>query len=388
MKNVPRNWLVNFAWGFRLLTRKGVIHRDLKPANIMIDGRGKLLITDFGLAEIADEVRDDDIRSGTPAYMSPEQLAGREVTEQSDIYSLGIILHEIYTGKPVWEAASMAELLEKRNSTPRPTPSSHIADLDPLVEKVVLRCLEPDPKRRPPSPIRVMASLPGGDPLQAALAAGETPSPEVVAAAGDEATAPPRIVLAALICVGLGLSSLAWLATRPALDRVSIANEPPVLREEVREMLTEELGFVLSGGETIDGFAPFPKWTSEPMSYWFRQRTEGASFLVENIRGPRGRKTWGRPSFDLPSRASHGETCVVLSGDKKLIYLSSATIDAVEGNTSSPKPEWSKWFTPRRTGFHLPSEGEDTANLKLDLGDVQVLRLVHEQTALPRSPMT
>jgi serine/threonine protein kinase len=76
---------------------KGVIHRDLKPANIMLDGRGHVRITDFGIAGVAEQIR--DIRSGTPAYMSPEQLAGKEVTPRSDIYALGIVLCELFTGK-------------------------------------------------------------------------------------------------------------------------------------------------------------------------------------------------------------------------------------------------------------------------------------------------
>src|SRR5947209_20602644 len=78
---------------------QGVLHRDLKPANIMIDGRGQVLITDFGLAGLAEEIRGADIRSGTPAYMSPEQLAGTEVTILSDIYALGLVMYEIFAGK-------------------------------------------------------------------------------------------------------------------------------------------------------------------------------------------------------------------------------------------------------------------------------------------------
>ena len=68
---------------------KGVLHRDLKPANIMIDGRGQVLIMDFGLAALADQVQGAEVRNGTPAYMAPEQLAGKEVSERSDIYALG-----------------------------------------------------------------------------------------------------------------------------------------------------------------------------------------------------------------------------------------------------------------------------------------------------------
>ena len=168
--------------GLHAAHEQGVLHRDLKPANVMIDGRGKLLITDFGLAEINSQVRDEDIRAGTPAYMSPEQLAGREVTERSDIYSIGIVLHELFTGKPVWQASSMAELLEQRKSGSVPDSSDSLSELDPIVSRVIDRCLQPDPAMRPSSALSVVASLPGGDPLAAALAAGELPSPEVVAA--------------------------------------------------------------------------------------------------------------------------------------------------------------------------------------------------------------
>src|SRR5207237_2309025 len=78
---------------------KGVLHRDLKPANIMIDARGQVLIMDFGLAGIVGQIGGGEIRSGTPAYMAPEQLAGREVSVRSDIYSLGLVLYEMFTGK-------------------------------------------------------------------------------------------------------------------------------------------------------------------------------------------------------------------------------------------------------------------------------------------------
>src|ERR1041385_4597032 len=74
--------------GLAAAHERGVLHRDLKPANIMIDGRGQVRITDFGLAVLAPEGHIGDIRSGTPAYMSPEQKAGTEVTARSDLYSL------------------------------------------------------------------------------------------------------------------------------------------------------------------------------------------------------------------------------------------------------------------------------------------------------------
>jgi serine/threonine protein kinase len=99
---------------------KGVLHRDLKPSNIMIDGRGQVLIMDFGLAAIADQVEGAEVRNGTPAYMAPEQLAGREVTERSDIYALGLVLYEIFTGQRAFTKAD-------RKVTPAPRAQSRIS---------------------------------------------------------------------------------------------------------------------------------------------------------------------------------------------------------------------------------------------------------------------
>ena len=86
---------------------KGVLHRDLKPANIMIDGRGQVRITDFGISGRIDGV--SDTAAGTPAYMAPEQFSKGEATVRSDIYSLGLVLYEIFTGRQAFTAHSMPE---------------------------------------------------------------------------------------------------------------------------------------------------------------------------------------------------------------------------------------------------------------------------------------
>ena len=78
---------------------QGLLHRDLKPANVMLDGRGKTRLTDFGLAAAAEDLSVSEVRSGTPLYQAPEQLAGKEVTERSDLYALGLVLYELFTGK-------------------------------------------------------------------------------------------------------------------------------------------------------------------------------------------------------------------------------------------------------------------------------------------------
>src|SRR5262249_39683376 len=149
----------------------GVLHRDLKPANVMIDGRGRARITDFGLASFASAISGDEILSGTPAYMAPEQLAGREVTVRSDLYALGLVLYELFPGKPAFSAASTEELRRLQSDAAPSSPSSLVEGFDPAVERVILRCLDPDPARRPSSALAIAAALPGGDPIAAALAA-------------------------------------------------------------------------------------------------------------------------------------------------------------------------------------------------------------------------
>src|SRR5215469_12209159 len=123
--------------GLSAAHEKGVLHRDLKPANVMIDGRGQVIIMDFGLAGLAGQLQ-GDVRSGTPAYMAPEQLAGTDVTVKSDIYALGLLLYEIFTGKRAFDAASLMELMQMQERAAPASITSVAKDLDPAVERLVL----------------------------------------------------------------------------------------------------------------------------------------------------------------------------------------------------------------------------------------------------------
>jgi serine/threonine-protein kinase len=195
------------AAGLAAAHAKGILHRDLKPANIMIDSRGDARIMDFGLALAAGE--DDGTISGTPAYMAPEQLEGRPATVRSDLYALGLVMYELFTGKRAHAARTLPERVRDASSEIT-TPSSLIRDMDPAVERIILRCLSADPEQRPSSARDIILALPGGDPLAAALAAGETPSPRIVAAAGAEGTlTPPQAwtMLAAVAAIVIGYTA-------------------------------------------------------------------------------------------------------------------------------------------------------------------------------------
>src|ERR1022692_174351 len=136
---------------------KGVLHRDLKPANIMLDGRGQVVITDFGLAGVADQIQGNEVRSGTPAYMAPEQLAGKEVSTRSDIYSLGLVLYEVFTGKRAF--SETPERPRNRGDKTPSRPSAVVKDLNPVIEHVILRCLETEPSARPATVLSVAAAV-------------------------------------------------------------------------------------------------------------------------------------------------------------------------------------------------------------------------------------
>ena len=95
------------------------------------------------------------------------------------------MLYEIYTGKKAYEAKELGRLQALHETATPTTPSSLVADMDPIVEQVILRCLQKDPANRPSSVYAVLSALPGADPLAALVASGQTPSPELVAQAGE-----------------------------------------------------------------------------------------------------------------------------------------------------------------------------------------------------------
>ena len=253
---IPQDKAVDIARqlcaGLAAAHERGVLHRDLKPANVMLDGDGNVRIADFGLAVAAGDIAQS--RAGTPQYMAPEQLAGGPASVRTDIYALGLVLFELFTGKRAFEARTLNELIDLQQSGTISTPSSVVRDLDPAVERVILRCLERDPALRPGSALAVAAALPGGDPLAAALAAGEIPSPEMVAAAGKTSAVSPVIGLSLLAVVVVGLLGAAALSDRVLLvARIPFEKTADGLEDRAREIV-ERLGYTDPPADTARGF--------------------------------------------------------------------------------------------------------------------------------------
>jgi serine/threonine protein kinase len=341
--------------GLAAAHEKGVLHRDLKPANVMIDGRGQVIIMDFGLSGLAEQLQ-SDVRSGTPAYMSPEQLAGTEVTVRSDIYALGLLLYEIFTGKRAFEAASLMELMQMQERAAPASITSVVRDLDPAAERVILRCLQPDPRQRPASAMAVAAGLPGGDPLAAALAAGETPSPELVAAAGETDGLEPKLALAWLVSALLLIVAGMILVPRVGItSKLTLENSPDALTRDARAHL-RSFGYTAKpadsawGLDYADGYKKYltahpkeagvrlrnPAVGQPPLvQFWYRESPQPMSASHQLSVGL---------DYDDPPSERSGMLRLRTDSDGKLLEFEAVPPQVEKPSPPVPPFDWNKLF--------------------------------------------
>ena len=335
---------------------QGVLHRDLKPANIMIDSRGELRVADFGLAAIAEQLQSHEIRNGTPAYMAPEQLTGSEVSAQSDLYAVGLILYEMFTGKMPFEADTLAEMTRLRQESRVTPPTTLTKDVDKAVERAILRCLDSDPKMRPASAMALSAMLPGGDPLAAALADGVTPSPELVAEAGSHEALSPKVAVAALAGIMVGL--VAFCVSIPRLhlmNLVPLENPPEVLTAKARDIL-KNLGypgrpvdstgsfygdggignFARSKGRNMEEWARLFSQPPSAIGYWYRQAP--VPLVAE------GALSNGKVSITDPPVNVPGMLTVVLDLDGSLRRFAAVPPEHEATPVEAKAPDWGRLF--------------------------------------------
>ncbi len=340
--------------GLAAAHERGVLHRDLKPANVMLDGAGRARIMDFSLAAVGVVT---DVRAGTPAYMAPEQLSGQEVTVRSDIYALGLVLYEIFTGRRAFDAKNLADLLEQHRSGTLTAPTAIVKSLDPAIEAAILRCLDPIAVRRPASSIAVSAALPGGDPLAAALAAGETPSPEMVAAAGGEGAALSMMAGVTWLAVaGAAVVTAATILSHHTLvSRVPLTMPGAVLADRADQLrqaigytaapLEHAYGFTTDGsylawaaanGRAASGWAELANGQPAAISFWYR--TSPSVLVPVN--------PLGDVSSNDPPSAVNGMVRMTLDTRARLLSFEAAPPQLETAPPAAPTPpaDWQKMF--------------------------------------------
>jgi len=141
--------------------RRGVVHRDLKPGNILVDDEGWCVVTDFGIAKVAESVglTTSGMMVGTPSYMSPEQCLGKDVGPASDQYALGVVAYELLTGKLPFPGTSMMSVMYAHVNTPAPLVDELRADVPPDIAAAVMRMLEKEPEDRFPNLETAVAAM-------------------------------------------------------------------------------------------------------------------------------------------------------------------------------------------------------------------------------------
>jgi len=323
---------------------RGVIHRDLKPSNVMIDGEGRVRVTDFGLAVRPADGGSGEL-AGTPAYMAPEQFDGGPATVQSDLYSLGLILYEVYTGHRALEATTWDGWKSQHSQTEPRSPEKLERDVDEAVARAILRCLEKDPAKRPRSALQLAASLPGGDPMAAALAAGETPSPQMVADSGGEGALAARSAWALL--AGFLALLAALLALAPAAEDLGLA--PLTASREVLEArardIVSRIGYTEQPRDRASWFSRDYErmlWRSkhEVSTHWRRDYAAmGPPLLLFYRQSPRLMAPAGEPTItpDDPALAVSGMVSVVVEASGRLRELA-AVPPELDSTVAAPGP--------------------------------------------------
>lgn len=209
---------------------RGVIHRDIKPANVIVTPNGRVKITDFGIAHLIDSALSDDLRFlGTPSYMAPERIEGREIDQRADLFSLGVVLYQLVTRHMPFQGSSVADLTRSiARDAPTP-PERYAPDVGPELRGIILKSLEKNVDKRYQTAAAVATDLRAVlGRLSAMLRTQPVGRPTTVVTKLTEVKPPPvakvsrwpsnRWLGAGLAAVVLAALGIGWLATRGSAD--------------------------------------------------------------------------------------------------------------------------------------------------------------------------
>src|SRR5262245_30784170 len=246
--------------------------------------------------------------------MAPGQKDGRAATVRSDLYARGLVLGEMFTGQ-------------------RPSADGQLSgsakDVDPAIEKVIQRCLDSNPARRPSSALDVARALPGGDPLAEALAAGETPSPEMVAASEDAGALSVRWTVVCFVLASAGtIAAIPFGARTNPVLQAPFADRPEVLASKARD-IAHRAGYTDPPADSEYGFVV----NGTTPSFWYRQ-------------SPRDLETMDRGGVVTtadPPLAVTGMVTVLLNTRSRLTYFAGVPAQAIPPGTSQ-HADWTPFF--------------------------------------------
>jgi serine/threonine-protein kinase len=295
--------------------------------------------------------------------MAPDQLAGKGATVRSDMYSLGLVLYEIYTGKKAFTAATLAELREQKEThTPRAI-SEMREGMDPVVERLIRRCMERDPNARPASAAQLALALPGGDPLAAAIAAGETPSPEMVAASGSQEGLRPAVAWGLLAFIIVGFLAALAMKDRIFLHRRMPFEKPPYLLVERSREIIKKAGYTDSFADSAYGLMEntdllnyieksdeaanrAKKLDAKAILFWYRQSPR--QFQVRS----------GSIAPDNPPLQYSGEVSVLLDTEGHLVSFRIVPSKVQSKTGTTPPPVWTLLFEEAGLDISLWKQAE------------------------------
>ena len=330
---------------------QGVIHRDLKPANALVDSQGNLFLTDFGIAKILESasprLTQTDAIMGTPAYISPEQAQAQKVDQRSDIYSLGIILYEMVTGRVPFVADTPLAVILKHVSNPLPLPSSIKTDIPEAIEHVILKALAKNPDDRfnnvadfliawknalaaKDTPLKIFDS-PTARP--SALATPQTQGmPVTVSKASSKSASRTRWIIGSVIgaCILLTVAGIAVVALRGLPTFSGSTAEPQVFSgTATTEEFQIEIGDEIKNGEPEAG-AGFIEAPGSKDIYTFT--AEAGQMIYIHIIEPPSTSDTMNIYMDDDINANIFYTCMQCSDPGAIVLERGGTYTLVVGN--------------------------------------------------------